>query len=330
MKRWKVGVVGMGTMGQRHLRHLWANPRVDKLYAFSRDSEKREKIYRTFGIECPNSLEEFYEKGIEVALICTDTGSHAGQTIVAANHKAAVFVEKPMANNVEQCEQMIKACRENGVELMVGYKKRFLPSFQMLSDEVTNELGPVKLFHYEYVNPYYGEKEWLWDDNSGGGPLLDCACHALDLVRFLFGRIREMDVTGGNFFNPKFAPQQDMAAVKLKCDNGTIGTLTVGMPGVFYERERLTCFHEKGFSEVSGFFDMPEILEYQKRGSEQIKRKVFSIYNFVHDELTVEVDEFLKSMEEGRGSPIPAEESKEVVRLCWQLKMCKDMSKCGP
>ena len=119
--------------------------------------------------------------------------------MMAAKAGKAVYVEKPMARNYDECLDMILACREADVPLFVAYYRRALPHFLRVK-EILNR-GGIGTIRSVYINfnrsvredeIHHPEKVWrIQPKISGGGHFYDLASHQLDLMDFLFGPIIE-------------------------------------------------------------------------------------------------------------------------------------------
>lgn len=146
-----------------------------------------------------DSKDIFNDSEINAVYIATPPNTHALYAIKAAKAGKAVYVEKPMARDHDECLSMISACREADVPLFVAYYRRALPHFlrvKKLLDQ--GKLGLLKSVRINFNrSPRIDEIEnpeniWrLQPKISGGGHFHDLASHQLDLMDFLFGPIME-------------------------------------------------------------------------------------------------------------------------------------------
>ncbi|MCG9127527.1 Gfo/Idh/MocA family oxidoreductase [Candidatus Poribacteria bacterium] len=127
--------------------------------------------------------------------IATPPYLHCEQTIRAAHSGKHVLCEKPMAMNVEECQQMIDACNEAGVALMVAYYRNHYPNIEKMKFLIDDgRIGDVVLARVNctsYYNPNRADlKNWRIDRTiSGGGVLMDIGSHRISLLEFLMGKI---------------------------------------------------------------------------------------------------------------------------------------------
>ena len=135
---------------------------------------------------------------IDAVYIATPPGSHKEYTIKAAKAGKPVYVEKPMARNVAECQEMIAACEEAGVPLYVAYYRRAQPRFLKIKELLENKaIGDVR---FVSTTQYQKASEDVMDSENlpwrvqphlaGGGLFFDLASHTLDLLDFLLGPIQ--------------------------------------------------------------------------------------------------------------------------------------------
>lgn len=144
-----------------------------------------------------DSNDIFNDPEINAVYIATPPDTHALYAIKAARVGKAVYIEKPMARDHQECLSMISACEKANVPLFVAYYRRALPHFLRVKELLEQgKLGQVKSVQINFNrSPRIDEiknsgKIWrLQPEISGGGHFHDLASHQLDLMDFLFGPI---------------------------------------------------------------------------------------------------------------------------------------------
>ncbi len=132
---------------------------------------------------------------INAIYIATPPYLHCEQTIRAARAGKHVLCEKPMAMTVEECQQMVNACREAGVTLMLAYYRNHYPNIvkmKTLMDEgVIGDVVLARINCTGYYNPNRHDlKNWRVNPEiSGGGVLMDIGSHRISLLQYLMGNI---------------------------------------------------------------------------------------------------------------------------------------------
>jgi myo-inositol 2-dehydrogenase/D-chiro-inositol 1-dehydrogenase len=121
------------------------------------------------------------DDAIDAVLISTHHDSHPALAIAAAQAGKHVFVEKPLALTVEDCERVEAAVSRAGVQLMVGFKMRFMPAVQ----EVRRKLPKPLLLVGQMMDNRWPDHSWAQDPRTGGGNVLSQGVHNLDLLYYL-------------------------------------------------------------------------------------------------------------------------------------------------
>ena len=124
---------------------------------------------------------------IDAVYIGLPNSMHAEYTIRAAKAGKHVLCEKPMAISSAECRQMIDACRENNVKLMIAYRVHYDPMWrQIRSMARSGAIGEIQGFQGGFYGPKY--KGWRLDPKlSGGGSLLDLGIYPLNTIRWIAG-----------------------------------------------------------------------------------------------------------------------------------------------
>jgi predicted dehydrogenase len=143
---------------------------------------------------------------VDIIYIATPPGAHLDYTIMAAKAGKPVYVEKPMARNYAECQEMIAACKNAGVPLFVAYYRRgherFLKIKELLDSKVIGDVRMVSSTQYQPVTEDMMNVEKLpWrvqPDLSGGGLFFDLASHTLDILDFLLGPITSVQGFASN------------------------------------------------------------------------------------------------------------------------------------
>jgi predicted dehydrogenase len=137
---------------------------------------------------------------VDAVYIATPPGSHKEYTIKAAKAGKPVYVEKPMALNWAECNEMIAACKAARVPLYVAYYRRAQPRFvkikELLEKKVIGGVRFVSTTQYQKAREDVKDSQNLpWrvqPEFSGGGLFFDLASHTLDILDFLLGPIKEV------------------------------------------------------------------------------------------------------------------------------------------
>ena len=232
MKTVKLGIIGLGYIGQVHLRHSFKIPGV-QVSAVADISKKALKKAKNMGVK---KTYIFYEEllkdpEVDAVVIGLPTHLHLQCTQKAAESNKNIFLEKPIARNVKEAQEIISVAQRNSVKLMIGYPLRFNRSFREVKEKLDNGLlGDVENAHATYISsgPFFHRAEgyspvpvpeWWFDKNlTGGGVLIDLGSHIINLLRWYFGEITDIKSHLGHRFNMDF---EDSAMCLAKFESGT-------------------------------------------------------------------------------------------------------------
>jgi predicted dehydrogenase len=165
---------------------------------------------------------------VNAVYVATPVYLHRAHTIQAAQAGKHVLCEKPMAMDVQECQDMVDVCRENRVKLMVAYYRRTYPIVQrmrtLLAQDVIGRPMLVRINltgHYGLTDPD-APLPWRVDPlMGGGGVLFDVGSHRLDVLHYLLGPVRQVSA----FVETLRAsyPVEDSVVLSAKLANGMHG-----------------------------------------------------------------------------------------------------------
>jgi predicted dehydrogenase len=175
MTKLRVGVIGCGGIANVHIRGYLSTGRYEIVGLADLNESAMAEKDTTFNIK-PNHYTDartmLAEEKPDVVSVCTWHTGHAPWTIAAATHKPkAIISEKPMADNLGHAEQMVIACKRNGVKLAVAHQRRFIPSYVLARDLIAQ--GAI------------GKVQVIQSFATDGLP--NYSTHQTDMYRFLLG-----------------------------------------------------------------------------------------------------------------------------------------------
>ena len=246
MKTIRLGLIGVGGIGQLHLKHALMLPNVE-VTAVADSSKSALDRAKGFGIKnlYVNYSELLRSSDVDAVLIALPTHLHLRCTREAAEVGKHIFLEKPIAVTVDEAKEVIASAERYSVKLMIGYPMRFNQHFLKLKDDVANGLlGDVESAHATYVcsGPFVHRADghspspvpdwWFNIELTGGGVLVDLGCHIINLMRMLFGEVVDIKGRFGYRYNMDF---EDSAVCLARFSSGTLATIDVG----WYSQEYL-------------------------------------------------------------------------------------------
>ena len=164
---------------------------------------------------------------VDAVFIVSANGAHCAETIAAARAGKHVLVEKPMALNVHEAEEMIAVCARHHVMLMVGHVIRFSPLVNRMRDIVASGiLGRVTYAKANFIyDARLSHRTWLYDRRvAGGGPVFDIGVHCIDTLRYVLAD-EVIETTGILEPVPTETRTEESAQVSLRFSRGAIGSV---------------------------------------------------------------------------------------------------------
>ena len=192
----KIAFSGAGYIINIHARAAQAQPEMELAAVVERYSDKSAGLAKIFNIKHRfETVEQLLQAGdVDALVIGTPNFLHASQAIAALNAGLHVLVEKPMAMNATEAEQMCEAAERSGATLMVAHCWRFDPEVLWLREQ-TSKLGRIIRTKGYGVHTHWGPGGWFTKKEfAGGGALADMGIHALDTARFLLGDLKPISV----------------------------------------------------------------------------------------------------------------------------------------
>lgn len=195
--RW--GIIGCGDVTEVKSGPAFNRvPGSTLLAVMRRDAEKLADYARRHGVpKTYASAEELiHDPEVDAVYIATPPGSHREYALQVARANKHCCIEKPMALNHRECEDILAAFEASAGELFVAYYRRSLPRFLKIKEWLeAGHIGAVRHISWRFTRPpsardLSAEYDWHTDPPvSGGGHFMDLACHGLDLFIYLLGDI---------------------------------------------------------------------------------------------------------------------------------------------
>ncbi|MGB7999524.1 MAG: Gfo/Idh/MocA family oxidoreductase [Anaerobacillus sp.] len=208
MKTIRWGIIGCGKVTEKKSGPGFQKAEHSELVAVMRRNGELAKDYANrHGVPrwYTNAEELIHDRDVDAVYIATPPSSHKEYTILAARAGKPVYVEKPMALNRSECNEMIEVCRENGVPLFVAFYRRAMPALLQVKELVDNgAIGKVRFVttvHHKTASEQEKNGELPWrvqPEISGGGHFFDLASHTLDFLDYVLGPIDRVNGFASN------------------------------------------------------------------------------------------------------------------------------------
>jgi predicted dehydrogenase/nucleoside-diphosphate-sugar epimerase len=340
--RVRVALVGAGYVATHHLRALKALPFVDVVGICDRDRSRAQALASRFGVTGVYSdLAEMVAAKPHVVHILTPPEFHCPLALQAMDMGCHVFVEKPMAETVAECDRMIARAREKGVQLSVNHSDRFDPvvleAIAIARSGVCGDILGVHSIRSSDYPPYAGGPLPA-PYRQGSYPFRDLGVHSMYLVESFVGPIRKLDVRRYETGRDPMLTFDEWRAY-AECENGT-GSIYISWNTRPIQSE-LEIHGTRGVIRVDRFLQVCEVNRILP-GPKQIGNIINGYRNAVRRSFRVPINllrfmtgslkpspgiyrcvqDFHLALRNGTALPVPPEEGRRMV--AWIEETCAD------
>ncbi len=293
-RRIRIAVVGCGRISANHFRAIEAYGADLKLAAICDvDADALARHATEHKVPAYRDMEEMLQREqLDLVALCTPSGLHPDQAVLAARHHVHVITEKPMATRWNDGVRMVKACDEAGVRLFVVKQNRRNTTLQLLKRAVSEKrFGKIHMVH---INVFWTRPQSYYDQGSGwrgtwefdGGAFMNQASHYVDLLDWLIGPVEQVQAM---MSTTRDIEVEDTGVLNIRWRSGALGSMSVTM--LTYPKNlegSITILGEKGTVRVGGVavnnierweFDEPRDYDAE---IEEANYDTTSVYGFGH------------------------------------------------
>ena len=290
-----VACIGMGWWSDVLADAIMRSGRMKIAACYSRSRDKREAFARKYACTAAESYEEILgDRRIEAIINTTPNSVHLETTYAAAASGKHVFLDKPIANTIDDARAITAACRQAKVVLALGYQRRRESQFRWIKDNLDkfgklvnaeanisrDRLGKIDLSSWRYTA-----------EGMPGGVMLQIGIHYTDVLEYLMGPIKAVSGRFVRLVLPGDNP--DVASLVLEHENGALSTLNASYASA--SEYYLMNIYGK---EATAYYDMHTGLRFLKRGTTTAD----PVKCAKNDPIAEELDEFADAVR-GDGEP---------------------------
>jgi UDP-N-acetyl-2-amino-2-deoxyglucuronate dehydrogenase len=289
----RIAIIGCGRISKNHFGSIEKHKDDLELTAICDiDHEVLKQHEEQYRVKGYLSLEETLQnEELDLVVICTPSGVHPEQAVMAAKYGVHAMTEKPMATHWQDGVRMVKACDVAGVYLFVIKQNRGNSTLQLLKRAVEERrFGKIHMVHLNvfWTRPqeYYDQAEWRGTWEFDGGAFMNQASHYVDLLDWLIGPV---DKVQAMMTTTRDIEVEDTGVLNVRWRNGALGSMSVTM--LTYPRNlegSIAILGEKGTVRIGGVavndiqhweFDEPK--EYDQQ-IQDANYQTTSVYGFGH------------------------------------------------
>jgi predicted dehydrogenase len=242
MEKVRTALIGCGKVGHTHAGAFAALDESEFVAVCDNNRARAEEFAAQYSVAAYTDIGEMVaDARVDAVSVCTPHPLHAPLGIQSAAAGAHVLLEKPMASNLKDCDDMLDAADTAGIKLGIVSQRRLYEPVWRIREAIdagkigTPVLGTVLMLGWRDKD-YYDSDPWrgTWD-GEGGGVLVNQAPHQLDILQWFMGPIDELVGYWENLNHP-YIEVEDTAIAMLRFKNGGLGNILVSnsqKPGIY-------------------------------------------------------------------------------------------------
>jgi myo-inositol 2-dehydrogenase/D-chiro-inositol 1-dehydrogenase len=252
-RKLRFGVLGVGRIGKIHAGNLAGRipgTEVAALADVSPDELAAVAAKLNVGKTFADYRQVLDLPEVDAVAICTPTNTHYQVILDAAAAGKHIFCEKPIDLSIEKIVAINAEVAKRGVQLMVGFNRRYDPNFLKVHDTVkAGGIGEPQILRITSRDPAPPPETYI---RASGGIFLDMTIHDFDMARYLMGEVIEVYARASVLVDPVFekAGDWDTAMVTLTFANGALGAIDNSRKAVYGYDQRVEVFGSKGMIAV--------------------------------------------------------------------------------
>jgi predicted dehydrogenase len=230
----RVGFVGAGNVARRHVATLLGLGEVEVAAVADPDVERARALAASAGRGSgPGNAVAVYgdhlrmleREELDALYVCVPPFAHGPPELAAVEAGLPLFVEKPIAIDLDTAETIAAAVRERGLVTAAGYHWRNLETFERALELLHDR--PARLVVASWLDKVPPVAWWCRRDGSGG-QIVEQATHAIDLARALVGEVTQVYAAESRTERAAFpdADVNDVSAATLRFASGAVGSLS--------------------------------------------------------------------------------------------------------
>ena len=309
----KVGIVGVGHLGEIHLKLILSSTHFDLIGFYETNKEKADLISKKYQVNFFNSLKALSEN-IQAVIICTPTIHHHKTATFYLKNNIHVFVEKPITTNLKEASKLIQIAQNNKLVGQVGHVERFNGAFT----EVENLLNPLFIEAHRLSNyPARG---------TDVSVILDLMIHDIDIILSIVkSKVSNVFANGTKIISST----PDIANARIEFENGCVANLTASRISlkkmrkmrIFQSDSYISIDFDKSKSEIVSIVDYDNNDKYAMtiHNSDGVEKeiKIKSLENLSKNSIIEEHNDFAYAINNKLKPKVTFETGKMALELAF-------------
>ena len=322
----KVGLLGAGRIGQVHAAVIAAHE-GSKLAAISDVyAPAAEELAAKYHAQVRSSDEIIADDAINAVLIATSTDTHSDLIEAATQAGKAVMCEKPVDLSLERARACLKAVSATGRPVMIGFNRRFDPSFAAIRDSLAaGQIGKAELLSVTSFDPAPPPVEYI---KVSGGMFRDMMIHDFDMTNFIMGETPvSISASGACLVDPEIgrAGDIDTAVVTLSYADGKLAVIKNSRRAAYGYDQRLELLGADGLLQAQNMLENT-VVKSTGQGVISAKPTYFFIERYM-PAYKAEWAAFVAAVQEGDDMPVSLQDGVQALAMAEAAQRSFDSSR---
>ena len=322
----KVGLLGAGRIGQVHAAVIAADEgstlaAISDVYA-----PAAEELAAKYHAQVRSSDEIIADDAINAVLIATSTDTHSDLIEEATQAGKAVMCEKPVDLSLERARACLEAVSETGRPVMIGFNRRFDPSFAAIRDSLAaGQIGKAELLSVTSFDPAPPPVEYI---KVSGGLFRDMMIHDFDMTNFIMGETPvSISASGACLVDPEIgrAGDIDTAVVTLSYADGKLAVIKNSRRAAYGYDQRLELLGADGLLQAQNVLENT-VVKSTSQGVISAKPTYFFIERYM-PAYKAEWAAFVAAVKEGDDMPVSLQDGVQALAMAEAAQRSFDSSR---
>ena len=322
----KVGLLGAGRIGQVHAAVIAAHEgstlaAISDVYA-----PAAEELAAKYHAQVRSSDEIIADDAINAVLIATSTDTHSDLIEEATQAGKAVMCEKPVDLSLERARACLEAVSETGRPVMIGFNRRFDPSFAAIRDSLAaGQIGKAELLSVTSFDPAPPPVEYI---KVSGGLFRDMMIHDFDMTNFIMGETPvSISASGACLVDPEIGRVGDIdtAVVTLSYADGKLAVIKNSRRAAYGYDQRLELLGADGLLQAQNMLENT-VVKSTSQGVISAKPTYFFIERYM-PAYKAEWAAFVAAVQEGNDMPVSLQDGVQALAMAEAAQRSFDSSK---
>lgn len=298
IERIDVAVFGAGRIGTIHAGNLARHAGARLRYVVDVNAAAAQTLAERHGARTSSVEEALADPAVGAVMICSSTDTHADLILRAAAAGKAIFCEKPVDLAVERARACADAVREAGVTCMIGFQRRFDPTFAALKQRLdAGEIGTPEMLVITSRDPAPPPHSYI---AHSGGVFKDMLIHDFDIFRWILGgEVVSVHATGGCPGLPDIAAAGDLShtAVTLRTSTGALCQINTSRRAAYGYDQRFEVLGSHGLLQA-GNVRPTQVIAWSEQAISSDKPEAFFLERY-RDAYALEIEHFFDALSNG-------------------------------